>query len=223
MGIIEYGTSWLLEDQLNIELLNEIKNFIENNLEFLHKDKTGYSTKGNNAEQYWIKKGGKNEFQYSNQEYENIKQKFRKKVYERLEKASILRKEEIELGENSVWTVIGEEGSYHTTHTHSNYITGGMGGITTVLYLNVPKSDSDDKSNSIFLVLHTDPPSNFIISPCPHIIHIKPKIGKLLIFPNHIPHGTYPQTKGIRQTFNVDYHFNIKSKSNSKKHNFNYQ
>ena len=34
MNIIEYGTSWLLEDQLDTELLNEIKDFLNNNLEF---------------------------------------------------------------------------------------------------------------------------------------------------------------------------------------------
>lgn len=216
MKILEYGTSWLIEDQLNVELLNEIKNFFEIHLKFLYKDKEGYSTTGNHAEQYWIEKKGKNYFYYTNQEYENVEQKFRREIYGRLKKASFLRKDEIELKQNTAWTVIGEEGSYHTVHTHSD---SRMNGIVTVLYLNVPDSESDNKSNSIFLVLHTDPSSHFISQSCSSAYHINPKVGKLLIFPNHIPHGTYPQTKGIRQTFNVDYSFEFKSKSQN---NINY-
>ena len=98
--------------------------------------------------------------------------------------------------------MIGEEGSYHTIHNHAG---GRMDGISVVLYLNVPESKHNDDSNSIFLVLHTDPSSNFITQGCPSLYHIKPEVGKVLIFPHHIPHGTYPQTKGIRQTFNIDY------------------
>jgi len=216
MNIIEYGTSWLIEDQLNAELLNEIKDFFENHLEFLYKDKKGYSTTGSHAEQYWIEKKGEKQFYYSNQEYQNIEQQFRKEIYERLKKASLLRKDEIELKQNTAWTVIGEEGSYHTVHTHSD---SRIDGIVTVLYLNVPDCESVDTSNSIFLVLHADPSSHFVSQSCSGVLHINPKVGKLLIFPNHIPHGTYPQTKGIRQTFNVDYLFQYKQKSQN---NINY-
>lgn len=216
MNIIEYGTSWLIEDQLNTELLNEIKDFFKNHLEFLYKDKEGYSTTGNNAEQYWIEKKGEKQFYYKNQEYENIEKKFRKEIHGRLKAASLLRTEEIKLQQNTAWTVIGEEGSYHTVHTHSDSI---MDGIVTVLYLNVPDSESDSTSNSIFLVLHTDPSSHFTSQSCSSTKHIKSEVGKLLIFPNHIPHGTYPQTKGIRQTFNVDYSFEFKPKSQN---NINY-
>jgi hypothetical protein len=50
-------------------------------------------------------------------------------------------------------------------------------------------------------------PNNVFYHSNSKIIHINPEVGKLLIFPDWIIHGTYPQTKGIRQTFNVDYHF----------------
>ena len=33
-----------------------------------------------------------------------------------------------------------------------------------------------------------------------------------MIFPPHIPHGTYPQTKGIRQSFNLDYELEFDEK-----------
>ena len=210
MNIIEYGNNWFIEDQLDNELLNDIKNFFDKNLKFLHKDKKGYSTTGDNAEQYWIKKLGKKPFHYKNKEYEDIERRFRKGIRGRLKSASLLKNDDIQMCQNSAWTVIGEEGSYHTIHTHGDGLTGGL---SVVLYLNVPESEHKNHSNSIFLVLHTDPSNHFIKQGCSGISHIEPEVGKIIIFPPHIPHGTYPQTKGIRQTFNVDYEFKMKSKS----------
>lgn len=209
MKIVEYGTSWFIEDQLDDELLNDIKNFFNENLEFLYKDKEGYSTTGENAEQYWIQMKGEKHFHLKNKEYEDIERRFREGIYGRLKAASFIKTDDIQLCQSTAWTVIGEEGSYHTIHTHSDGITGG---VSVVLYLNVPESE-DEESNSIFLVLHTDPSNYFIERGCPGVCHIKTEVGKVLIFPYHIPHGTYPQTKGIRQTFNIDYVFKTKLKS----------
>ena len=72
MKIAEYGNNWLIEDQLDNQLLNDIKNFFDKHLEFLHNDKEGYSTTGDNAEQYWIQKQGEKPFFYKNKEYEEI-------------------------------------------------------------------------------------------------------------------------------------------------------
>lgn len=207
MKIAEYGNNWLIEDQLDNQLLNDIKNFFDKHLEFLHNDKEGYSTTGDNAEQYWIQKQGEKPFFYKNKEYEEIEKRFRQAIHGRLKAASFLKPDDIQLRQGTAWTVIGEEGSYHKIHTHGE---GEMGGISVVLYLNVPDYDM---SNNIFLVLHTDPSSEFFNKSCPSCYEVKPKIGKILIFPFHIPHGTYPQTKGIRQTFNVDYRVSWKSKS----------
>ena len=210
MNIIEYGNNWLIEDQLDNELLNDIKNFFDKNLEFLYKDKEGYSTTGENTEQYWIKMKGKKHFHYKNKEYEDIERRFREGIYGRLKAASLLKSDDIQLRQSTAWTVIGEEGTYHTIHNHTD---GVMGGVSVVLYLNVPESEHDNKSNSIFLVLHTDPSSHFLKHGCPSYRHVKPEAGTLLIFPYHVLHGTYPQTKGIRQTFNVDYEFHAEEKS----------
>ena len=208
MKIIEYGSNWLIEDQLDDELLNDIKNFFDKHLESLHNDKEGYSTTGDNAEQYWIRKKGDKPFYFKNKEYEGIEKRFREGIHGRLKAADLLKTDDIQLQQATAWTVIGEEGSYHTIHNHSD---GRMEGISVVLYLNVP--DAKDHLNSIFLVLHTDPSSHFIKQGCPGIYHIEPEIGKVLIFPYNIPHGTYPQTKGTRQTFNIDYNFFKESKS----------
>ena len=208
MKIIEYGNNWLIEDQLDDELLNDVKNFFDKNLEFLYKDKKGYSTTGKNAEQYWIQLKGEKHFHYKNKEYEDIERRFREGIRRRLKSASFLKNDDIQLRQSTAWTVIGEEGSYHTIHTHRS---GRMNGVAVVLYLNVP--DSEDHSNCLFLVLHADPSNDFINQGYPSFHHVKPEVGTLLIFPYHVPHGTYPQTKGTRQTFNVDYNFLEESKS----------
>ena len=209
MNFIQNGNNWLIEDQLDDQLVNDIKYFFDKNLDFLHEDSKDYSTTGN-AKQFWIEKRGRKPFRYKTKESENIERRFRKQIYERLKAVSFLKNNDIQLYQRTLWTVIGEEGSYHTIHNHGD---GKMDEISTVLYLNVPESKYEGKSNSICLILHTNPSNHFIANSCPGIYHITPKVGKLLIFPHHIPHGTYPQTKGIRQTFNVDYSFSIGSKS----------
>tara|TARA_B100000035_G_scaffold237662_1_gene205961 strand:- start:523 stop:1164 length:642 start_codon:yes stop_codon:yes gene_type:complete len=208
MNVVEYGNNWLIEDQLDNELLNDIKYFLDKHLNFFYNDKEGFSTTGDNAEQYWIQKKGKKPFYYKNKEYEDIERRFREGIYGRLKAASLLRTDNVELEQSTAWTVIGEEGSYHTIHDHCN---GTINGISIVLYLNVP--EPKHKFNNIVFVLHTDPSNNFIKQGCPSIYNIQPEVGKVLIFPFHIPHGTYPQTKGIRQTFNVDYVLSMKSES----------
>jgi len=210
MKIVEYGNNWLIEDQLDDELLNDIKNFFDKNLEFLYNDKEGYSTAGDNAEQYWIQKKGEKHFHYKNKEYDDLEQRFRKEIYGRLKAASLLKINEIQLQQSTAWTIVGEEGSYHEIHNHYD---GRMNGVSVVLYLNVPESKVKNKSNSIFIILHTDPSSQFIKTIVPGAYHVKPEVGKVLIFPYYILHGTYPQTKGIRQTFNIDYEFSMKSES----------
>ena len=81
MNIIETGTSLVIEDKLNLELLNEIKEFLNNHLKFLYKDKENYSTTGDNAEQYWIEKEGDPPFFHKNSEYDAIEKKKSKKKY----------------------------------------------------------------------------------------------------------------------------------------------
>ena len=213
MKFFESGCSWLIEDQLDNQLVNDIKYFFDKNLESLHQNSKDYSTSGN-AKQFWIEKGGDESFHHKSKEYENIELRFRKQIYAKLKSVSLLKKGVTGLHQKSAWTIIGEEGSYHTIHNHS---VSTMDEISTVLYLNVPESKCEDKSNYIFLVLHTDPSNHFTTKGCPSFHHIKPEVGKVLIFPHHIPHGTYPQTKGIRQTFNIDYSFTMGSKSS-----FNY-
>lgn len=54
MRVYENNESWVIEDTLDLELLNEIELIIEKNLDHLYSNKSGYSTKGKNSNQYWL-------------------------------------------------------------------------------------------------------------------------------------------------------------------------
>jgi hypothetical protein len=98
------------------------------------------------------------------------------------------------LNHKASWTVYGQEGSYHTTHNHSQ--KGFESKISTVLYLDCPKSYSH---SGLFYAFFR---SN-------EIILKEPEIGKLIIFPSWIYHGTYPQPKGLRHTLSIDFTLNV--------------
>lgn len=87
----------------------------------------------------------------------------------------------------SAWTVLGEEGGYHTCHKHND-----NDDISTVLYLSVPE-ETNDKQGAIYFFAENN-----------LTVHV-PKAGELLIFPVTMHHGTYPQGKGLRQTLNIDF------------------
>ena len=100
----------------------------------------------------------------------------------------------------SAWTVIGEENSYHTMHDHGRVYDG----ISTLVYLEVPETNVEDEPETIFSFPLTLKLRNQYYYENASVINSNPEVGKLLIFltggrMEHI------QTKGIRQSFNVDY------------------
>jgi len=211
MKIYENGSNWIIEDQLDNKLVEKITNNINENLNNLLKLKKGLSTTGKNAEQYWLINPNSN-FYFKNKDFEDIKKEYKDNVLNRLKKSNLLNEKikNIDIAANTSWSVIGEENSFHTTHSHCN---NGINGVSTVLYLNVPKSNLETSpENNIFLIMNSG--LNYRLYHCkPKVIHINPVVGKLLIIPDWIVHGTYPQTKGIRQTFNIDYHFIFEKKT----------
>lgn len=210
MKFIETGTTWLIVDQLDDQIVNSIKSFLDKNISLMYRDEKQYSTSGKNSKQYWIKKFNNSVYNYSTSELEILKKRYKEEVLKILRKINILN-DNIDLNETSCWTVIGGKGSYHTIHNHGC----GYSGIVTVLYLEVPDISSDEDGNdNAYFVMHTNPHNHSINESFPSFLHIDPKPGKILIFPHHVPHGTYPQTKGIRQTFNMDYMFEYKSNNN---------
>jgi hypothetical protein len=213
MKIYENGRNWVIEDQLDEELVKKINNLIDENLSSLLKLKDGYSTKGENANQYWLIKHDR--FYFKNKTFEDIKIEYKSQILNRLKKSNILDEkiqENISLENKNCWSVIGEENSYHTPHHHNN---GYFNGISTLTYLKVPQTNVEDESeNKLFLLMNADANNKFYYNK-PSYIMINPMFGKLIIFPDWIVHGTCPQSKGVRQTFNIDYHFIHKKQSNS--------
>jgi hypothetical protein len=211
MKIYENGDNWIIEDQLDKNLVKKIKNLVNLNLKDLLKLKKGYSTTGKNAEQYWLIKKDSN-FYFKNKDFEDIKKEYKNNVLNRLKKSNLLNEniKNLDIDNKNSWSVIGEENSFHSAHFHNN---GEFCGISTVLYLNIPESNVENScENNLFLIMNSGPNNRFYLSN-QKIIDINPKVGKLLIFPDWIIHGTYPQTKGIRQTFNIDYHFIFEEKN----------
>ena len=207
MKIYENGKNWLIEDQLDSNLVKKINDLIDNNLNNLLKLKKGYSTSGEDAHQYWlIKKDGNSNFCFQSREFENIESEYRSNVLNRLKKSDILnanKQEDLILKSKNCWTVIGEEHSYHIPHFHNE---GFSNGISTLIYLKVPETNEIDRwENNLFLIMNSNANNEFY-SQKPKTITINPVVGKILIFPDWIIHGTCPQTEGIRQTFNIDYH-----------------
>jgi hypothetical protein len=204
MKIYENGSNWVIEDQLSRELLKKINDLIDQNLNNFLKLKEGYSTRGKNAEQYWLVA---NNFYFKNKDFEDIKLECKSQILNRLKKSNILNEKlqkKINLKDNTCWSVIGEENSYHTVHSHENGHSNNSL-ISVVIYLKVPQTNIEHSpENNLFLLMNANITNSFYDS-SPQIIHINPVVGKLLIFPNWIIHGTYPQSKGIRQTFNINY------------------
>lgn len=97
----------------------------------------------------------------------------------------------------SAWTVVGEEGSYHTIHEH------GPQNVCSVTYLEVPK-DQEYPAGQLYFVMH-GASYNSLSVPATRIFHINPQPGTIVIFPSWMLHGVYPQGPGIRQTLNIDF------------------
>lgn len=213
MKIYENGNNWVIEDQLDNKLTEKIIDIINKNLNNLLKIKKGYSIKGKNVEQYWLIKQESN-FYFKNKDFHDIKQEYKNHVLNRLKKSNILDEKikNLDICNNNSWSVIGEENSFHVAHFHdSNGI--GISGISTLVYLKVPESNTEDSpENNLFLIMNSGPNNLFYYSN-PKIIEINPEVGKIVIFPTWIIHGTYPQSKGVRQTFNIEYNF-IQEKNN---------
>lgn len=218
MEICKNGKNWLIIDQLDSKLIEKIADFIDQNLNNLLKQKEGYSTEGKNAEQYFIINPSLN-FYFKNKEFEQIQNEYKNQVLDILKKSQVFNERienKLKIYPKSAWTVIGEENSYHTAHFHNSGISRG---ISTVLYLKVPETNIENNpENNIYLIMDSNE-RNMFYNNEPRILNIDPKIGGLLIFPNWIIHGTYPQSEGTRQTFNTDYLLDIEDTSFSQ---FNY-
>jgi len=204
MRVFKNKDSWIIDGYLDSSLVQEIKTIIQDNLSSLYKNKEGYSTTGKNAEQYWLIHQ-KNNFFVNDSRFYDFEREYKNQILNRIKAADLFdekTKEDIDLNQHNAWSMIGEENSYHTMHCHNE---GSFDGISTLVYLEVPGTNIEDEpENNLFLATYVGPKNSYYYENTP-TLDINPEVGKLLIFPDWLPHGTYPQTKGIRQTFNIDY------------------
>ena len=220
MKVFQDKECWFIEDYLDDSIIEEIRTIIQENLNNLYKNKEGYSTTRKNAEQYWLIHQ-KDDFFVQDSRFYDFEKKYKNQILNRIKAADLFderNKEDIDLKHINAWSVIGEENSYHTIHCHNE---GIFDGISTLVYLEVPETNvKDEPENDIFLVTRVGSGNPFYYK-IPPYSSINPEVGKLLIFPDWVLHGTYPQTKGIRQTFNIDYRLILKQKNKTTKLSYN--
>jgi len=216
MKVYENNNAWIIEDYLDVNLVEEIRTIIKDNLNNLYKNKEGYSTTGKNSEQYWLIHQKYNFF-IGDSRFYDFQKEYKNQILNRIKEADLFderRKKDINLQYINAWSVIGEENSYHTIHNHNE---GTFDVISTLVYLEVPETNVENESdNNIFLVTDSGP-RNLFYNKNNSYTSINPEVGKLLIFPGWVLHGTYPQTKGIRQTFNLDYGLRLKENNKNNK------
>ena len=215
MKVYENKNAWIIEDYLDVNLVEEIRTIIKDNLNNLYKNKEGYSTTGKNSEQYWLIHQGNNFF-IGDLRFYHFEKEYKNQILNRIKAADLFDKNKKDIYSKYInaWSVIGEENSYHTMHCHNG---GIFDVISTLVYLEVPETNVKNESdNNIFLVTDLGPRNPFYNEEYPYI-SINPEVGKLLIFPGWVLHGTYPQTKGIRQTFNLDYGLRLKENNKNNK------
>jgi hypothetical protein len=141
-------------------------------------DLTNLSTTGYNVEQYYLI------------ENESLFRNIQNKVIEQFKR---YMNNDFKL--KSSWTILGEENSYHTVHKHHDAINF----IASVLYLEVPPNPDIHRSGGFYYFLNRNKGKGI------KNLEIYPQIGDLIFMPVHILHGSYPQSKGLRQTLNMDF------------------
>lgn len=204
MRVYQNKNCWIIEDYLDTVLVENIKLLIQENLDNLYKNKKEYSTTGKNAEQYWLV-DKKSTFFINDSRFYKFEEEYKNQILNRIKAVNLFDekiRENVYLKCDNAWSVIGEENSYHTIHCHNE---ANYDGISTIVYLQVPETNIEDEpENDIFLATNVGPKNPYYYENA-NCLNINPEVGKLLIFPDWVLHGTYPQTKGIRQTFNIDY------------------
>lgn len=131
------------------------------------------------------------------QSWPEVRDRFRMIVQREIVHYGLMPMNWSELHACSAWTVVGEEGSYHTVHEH------GPMNICSVTYLEVPEQQ-EGPAGQLYFIMHSDG-YHPLSTPNYRVLHVQPKKGMIVIFPSWLLHGVYPQGPGIRQTLNIDF------------------
>ena len=76
MKFIKTDTTWMIEDQLDTEITNSIKSFLDKNINLMYRDEKGYSTSGKNSKQYWIKNRNDSKYLYSTPDFVSLMKRY---------------------------------------------------------------------------------------------------------------------------------------------------
>ena len=99
----------------------------------------------------------------------------------------------------SCWSVSGEEGSYHRIHRHMPFNGEDVektNRISTILYLDTPPKTRVADGDFYFVIKENNEIKSY---------SIEPKVGDFIVMSANVFHGTYPQSKGLRRTLNMDF------------------
>lgn len=197
MQINDPKNEWLIKSQIKV---SHIHKQIMNHFDlFDEEDVTLKSTRGDLSKQYRI---------FLNEPEDLYKFNDRLKIvlpflYEISKTVSEILKEHFNetrnLNLDAMWMVMGENGGYHRVH-HHNHRNQNFDRVAVVVYLKIP----DNNIGDIFNILHKNNGETI------DVIETTPKEGDILIFPKQVLHGTYPQSKGLRQTLNFDFNLGEK-------------
>ena len=195
-SVYRKNKNWIIESELDNDCVKKLKKCVNSNLNVLYENTYSSATQGKKSTQYWIY-DYQEQPKFFNEEFKNLILHIKDNIKNILSKYDFVNLTKFDL--ESIWTIIGDEHSYCMIHDHTN-----ISGISVVLYLQVPPIDPDDyydkSRGQIYFVLDSDSLDDIKS----RVINITPTSGKILIFPNWLLHGTYPQMKGPRQTLNMN-------------------
>ena len=180
----EINADWLIIDKLNVGKIDlEVNKIIKNNAPKIMTDK---STHGKNSTQYKMT--------------DNLKKNVVTKLVTKKIKELLLSKFETNFDLNliSAWSVKGQEHGYHTLHKH-DYLEKKLH-IASVVYLSTPKMPKEEitrETNNFYCLLNNKGNLTYYT--------YRPVDGDIMVFPVWLWHGAYPQSKGLRQTLNMDF------------------
>ena len=168
--------------------INNFKTVVDRLVQDLSPDDLLYkSTRGEKSKQYDLFK-----FINVDKDFTSVVNKIKEKTITYLQK-NVNEYKVKDLSVASSWTVYGEKGSYHTIHRHNQE---GVSHVSTVTYLKTPILDDSRGEKTA---------GNFFYFFDNEVYQLKPTEGQIIIMPVWMLHGTYPQTKGLRQTLSVDF------------------
>lgn len=166
---------WIVTTETEV---SSYKKIIDDITKEMISDKEGVSTQGEKSKQFYFK---------NHEKLSNIVPDIKNLINNSLKY--------FDLKLSSAWTVYGEKYGFHKIHRHNHENNNHL---ATVLFLDVPKIVDPDLPGELFFITR-DKDNNLEYN------KFSPKIGDFFIFPIHVLHGTYPQSKGIRQTLNLDF------------------